>query len=74
MDRLVQRVNGYIGLPVNVVRRAGGRIDSRALLCGMYRDQDKLGSWYDPDVTNGLSGLRAGTAPPHPLCPTRPLV
>ena len=49
--RLVQKVTLYTGLPQDVVRRAGGRIDSRALLRDLYRDQGKLGSWYDPNVT-----------------------
>ena len=50
-DRLVQKVAMYTGLPADVVRRAGGRIDSRAYLRDLYRDQGKLGSWYDPNVT-----------------------
>ena len=29
----------------------GGRIDSRAFLRELYRDQGKLGSWYDSNVT-----------------------
>lgn len=29
----------------------GGRIESRAFLRALYRDQGKLGSWYDSNVT-----------------------
>ncbi len=51
VDRLVQKVTLYTGLPTEVVRRAGGRINSLAYLRDLYRDQDKLGSVYDPNLT-----------------------
>lgn len=51
VDRVVARVTAYTGLPAEDVRRMGGRIDSRAFLRALYRDQGKLGSWYDSNVT-----------------------
>ena len=33
------------------MRHAGGRIESRAFLRELYRDQGRLGSWYDSNVT-----------------------
>jgi carboxypeptidase C (cathepsin A) len=51
VDRLVARVTAYTGLSETDVRHMGGRIDSRAFLRDLYRDQGKLGSWYDSNVT-----------------------
>jgi carboxypeptidase C (cathepsin A) len=51
LDRLVRRVTDYTGLPEADVRQAGGRIESRWFLRALYRDQGKLGSWYDSNVT-----------------------
>jgi carboxypeptidase C (cathepsin A) len=51
VDRIVKRVTAYTGLPEEEVRHMGGRIDSRAFLRALYRDQGKLGSWYDSNVT-----------------------
>jgi carboxypeptidase C (cathepsin A) len=51
VDRLVKRVAAYTGLDETDVRHMGGRIDSRAFLRDLYRDQGKLGSWYDSNVT-----------------------
>jgi carboxypeptidase C (cathepsin A) len=51
VDRLVKRVTAYTGLDEADVRRMGGRIESRAFLRELYRDQGKLGSWYDSNVT-----------------------
>ena len=51
VDRIVQRVSAYTGLDPVDVRHMGGRIDSRAFLRELYRDQGKLGSWYDSNVT-----------------------
>lgn len=51
LDRMVTRVAGYTGLPVNVVREMGGRIDSRAFLRELYRGEGRIGSWYDSNVT-----------------------
>ena len=51
VERIVARVAAYTGLDPLDVRRMGGRIDSRAFLRELYRDQGKLGSWYDSNVT-----------------------
>lgn len=51
LDRLVARVTTYTGLPANVVREMGGRIDSRAFLRELYRGEGRIGSWYDSNVT-----------------------
>ena len=51
LDRIVARVSAYTGLDPAYVRRAGGRIESRAYLRELYRDKGRLGSWYDPNVT-----------------------
>ncbi len=51
VDRLVKRVTAYTGLPEADVRHAGGRIESRWFLRALYRDEGKLGSWYDSNVT-----------------------
>jgi carboxypeptidase C (cathepsin A) len=51
VERLAAKVAAYTGLDPAEVRRWGGRIDSRAVLRALYRDQGRLGSWYDPNVT-----------------------
>ena len=51
VDRIVQKVTAYTGLNETDVRHMGGRIESRAFLRDLYRDQGKLGSWYDSNVT-----------------------
>jgi carboxypeptidase C (cathepsin A) len=51
VDRIVQHVAAYTGLDITDVKRMGGRIESRAFLRDLYRDQGKLGSWYDSNVT-----------------------
>jgi carboxypeptidase C (cathepsin A) len=51
VDRIVARVTAYTGLDAETVRRAGGRIDSFAFLRDRYRDEGKIGSWYDSNVT-----------------------
>jgi carboxypeptidase C (cathepsin A) len=51
VDRIVQKVAAYTGLNETDVRHMGGRIESRAFLRDLYRDQGKLGSWYDSNVT-----------------------
>jgi len=52
VDRIVARVAAYTGLDPAEVRRMGGRIDSRAFLRQLYRDQGRIGSWYDSNVTS----------------------
>ncbi len=51
IDRIVRKVTDYTGLPEADVRQVGGRIESRWFLRALYRDQGKLGSWYDSNVT-----------------------
>ncbi|HWE98315.1 MAG TPA: peptidase S10 [Caulobacteraceae bacterium] len=51
IERIVKRVTAYTGLPEADVRHMGGRIESREFLRALYRDQGKLGSWYDSNVT-----------------------
>jgi carboxypeptidase C (cathepsin A) len=52
VDRLAGKVAAYTGLDPVEVRRLGGRIDSRYYLRALYRDDGKLGSWYDSNVTS----------------------
>ncbi len=51
VDRISGKVAQYTGLESGEVKRMGGRLESRALLRQIYRDQGKLGSWYDSNVT-----------------------
>ncbi|HLZ83721.1 MAG TPA: peptidase S10 [Caulobacteraceae bacterium] len=60
VDRIVARVAPYTGLDPAEVRRMGGRIESRAFLRTLYRDEGRLGSWYDTNVT---------AFDPYPLAP-----
>jgi len=60
VDRLTEKVARYTGLDPVEVRRSGGRIESRAFLRALYRDQGRLGSWYDSNVT---------AFDPYPLAP-----
>jgi carboxypeptidase C (cathepsin A) len=62
VERIVAKVAQYTGFDPAVVRRMGGRIDSRAFLREMHRDQGRLGSWYDPNIT-GFD--------PYPLAPSQ---
>ena len=60
VERLTEKVAKYTGLDPVEVRRSGGRIESRAFLRALYRDQGRLGSWYDSNVT---------AFDPYPLAP-----
>jgi carboxypeptidase C (cathepsin A) len=60
VDRIVTRVAAYTGLDPVDVRHMGGRIESRAFLRELYRDQGRIGSWYDSNVTS---------FDPYPLAP-----
>ncbi len=60
IDRIVAKVAPYTGLDPVAVRRMGGRIESRAFLRELYRDDGRLGSWYDSNVTS---------FDPYPLAP-----
>lgn len=62
LDNLVAHVTELTGVDAQTVRRAGGRIESFAFLRDLYRDQGKIGSWYDSNVT---------AYDPFPWSPTR---
>jgi carboxypeptidase C (cathepsin A) len=49
--RLEQRVAELTGLDPTFVKRAGGRIETQAFLREVFRDEGKLGSRYDSNVT-----------------------
>ena len=51
LDRLVQKVTTYTGLDPALVRRMGGRIDTQTFLRELYRDQGRIASIYDANVT-----------------------
>ena len=51
VSRVVARVTRYTGLDPALVRRMGGRVDVRTYLRELYRDQGRLASIYDPNVT-----------------------
>jgi carboxypeptidase C (cathepsin A) len=51
VDRLVGKVTAYTGLDPTFVKRSGGRIEISAFLRELYRDQGKIGSVYDSNVT-----------------------
>ena len=49
--RIVDKVTAYTGLDPALVRKMGGRIDAGAFLRELYREQGKLASIYDSNVT-----------------------
>lgn len=49
--RIVERVTRYTGLDPQLVRHMGGRVDPGVFLRELYRDQGKLASIYDSNVT-----------------------
>ena len=51
VERLVDRVTRYTGLDPALVKRMGGRVDTRTFLRELYRDTGKLASVYDSNVT-----------------------
>ena len=51
LDRVVQHVATYTGVDPETVKRAGGRLETFAFLRDLYRDQGKIGSVYDSNVT-----------------------
>jgi carboxypeptidase C (cathepsin A) len=51
VERIVKRVTELSGLDPAFVRRAGGRLETQAYLREVYRDEGKLGSRYDSNVT-----------------------
>ena len=50
-DRMIQRVTEMTGLDPEFVKLSGGRLDTEAYLREVHREQGKLGSVYDPNVT-----------------------
>ena len=50
--RVVKRVTEMTGLEEEFVRRAGGRLEIGAYLREVFREQGKIGSVYDPNVTS----------------------
>lgn len=50
-DRMIQRVTQMTGLDPQFVKLSGGRLDTEAYLREVYREQGKLGSVYDSNVT-----------------------
>jgi carboxypeptidase C (cathepsin A) len=50
-DRMIQRVTELTGLDPQFVRLSGGRLETEAYLREVHREQGKLGSVYDSNVT-----------------------
>lgn len=48
---MLKRVTALTGLDDAYVRRAGGRLETQSYLREAYRDDGRLGSRYDPNVT-----------------------
>jgi len=51
IPRVVKRVTELTGLDEEFVKRSGGRLETQAFLREEFREQGKLGSRYDPNVT-----------------------
>jgi carboxypeptidase C (cathepsin A) len=60
--RIVRRVTAMTGLEEEFVRRAGGRLEVGAYLREVFREQGKIGSIYDSNVTS---------YDPYPFAPER---
>ena len=52
VGRMVDRVSDYTGLDKAFVRRAGGRVEIGAYLREAFREEGKIGSVYDSNVTS----------------------
>lgn len=50
-DRMIQRVTEMTGLDPEFVKLSGGRLDTGAYLREVHREQGKIGSVYDSNVT-----------------------
>ena len=61
-ERIVKRVTDLSGLDAAFVRRSGGRLETQAYLREVYRNEGKLGSRYDSNVTEW---------DPFPFAPTQ---
>ena len=51
-DRMIQHVTEMTGLDAEFVKFSGGRLDTGAYLREVHREQGKLGSVYDSNVTS----------------------
>ncbi|MGA7340651.1 MAG: peptidase S10 [Terracidiphilus sp.] len=51
-DRMIARVTEMTGLDPEFVKYSGGRLDTEAYLREVHREQGKLGSVYDSNVTS----------------------
>jgi carboxypeptidase C (cathepsin A) len=51
LERIVKRVTELSGLDPTFVRRSGGRLETQAYLREVFREEGKLGSRYDSNVT-----------------------
>ncbi|MBS0589784.1 MAG: peptidase S10, partial [Proteobacteria bacterium] len=51
VERIVKRVTELSGLDPAFVRRSGGRLETQAFLREVFRNEGKLGSRYDANVT-----------------------
>ena len=51
VDRISARVAQFTGLDPALVRRLGGRVDTRTFIRERYRDRGLIGSMYDATVT-----------------------
>ena len=51
-ERMVERVTKMTGLDPQFVKLSGGRLDTEAYLREVHREQGKLGSVYDSNVTS----------------------
>lgn len=60
--RIVERVTALTGLPADFVRRSGGRLETQAFLREVFREEGRLGSRYDANVT---------AFDPFPFAPTQ---
>jgi carboxypeptidase C (cathepsin A) len=65
VERIVEHVSRYTGLDPALVRHMGGRVDTGTFLRELYRNEGKLASIYDSNVTTydpypWSQGQRAG--------------
>jgi len=51
-DAMVKRVTEMTGLDPEFVKRSGGRLETQAYLREVFREQGKIGSIYDSNVTS----------------------
>ncbi len=51
VGRMVQKVSEYTGLDPALVAKMDGRVDASTYLREAHRDEGKIGSWYDSNVT-----------------------